>query len=115
MRRLTTDKEAKDMSMIELAFNACYVKSGQVMYRDFKNELDIRDITKGLLKQYADIDISDYADEDFDDFMIDLLQDRFDGIAGLTALLYRQMWVTAELRERLKEYENAEAVGRLIK
>lgn len=106
MDRLTTGKAVSEMNMIELAYNSCYAKDRKAHIRDFKNNFDTRELTIKLLEKYADIPNEFTCDEDFDDFMLDSLQYGMDSIQGLIAVFYRNMWAMADLRERLKEYED---------
>lgn len=47
-------------------------------------------------------------DSDFDEYIYDCLQYGFDSFEGLIAIFYRNMWAMADLRERLKYYEDIE-------
>lgn len=115
MHRLTTDKAAGEMSMVELAYNACYVKDRWARYRDYEKDIDIRVLARGLLKQYADGDDDFTDDDDFANYMIDALQLGLDDAEGLIAVFFRNMWAMAGLREKLKEYEDLEEQGKLVK
>lgn len=106
MDRLTTDKAVSEMSMIELAYNSCYAKDRKAHIRDFENDFDARELAVRLLGKYADIPNEFTCNEDFDDFMWDSLQYGMDSIQGLIAVFYRSVWAMADLRERLKEYED---------
>lgn len=109
MERLTTNKNTSEMGMYELAMNNCYSKDGLARYRDFEKDVDARVLTRKLLKKYAE------GDDAFDEEMIDLLQYGTDTIEGLIALFYLNLWTKAELRERLKAYEDAEEQGLLLR
>lgn len=50
MKRLTTDKNVSEMSMTELAHNACYVKDGRARYRSYNVDIDAQDLARYLLK-----------------------------------------------------------------
>lgn len=115
MKRLTTDKDVSEMSMIELAYNSCYAKVGKARYRDFEDDFDARELTIKLLEKYADIPNEFTCDEDFDDFMMDSLQYGTDDMLGLIAVFYRNLWAMADLREWMKRYEDLEEQGRLLK
>ena len=115
MERLTSNKKVSDMSMFELAHNSCYYKDGVARYRDFENDIDARELTRHLLKDYADGDDAFVDEDDFDEEMLELLMYGTSTTEGLIALFYRNMWAMADLRERLKEYEDLEEQGRLIK
>jgi len=116
MTRLTTDKQASEMNMLELAHNCCYIGGDNcARYRDFDKDIDARDLARHLMehngywKNYGDSPITDKElidDETFDDTMIDILMYGEDDSEGLIALFYRNLWAMAELRERLKEYED---------
>lgn len=108
MKRLTTNKETLQMSMLELACNSCYAKDGKARYRDYETDIDARELARKLLKDFAQGDDGFTCDEDFDDYILDCLQDGFDSIEGLIAVFYRNLWAMAELRERLKRYEDLE-------
>lgn len=112
---MTVDKDVSEMGMFELAHNSCYAKDGKARYRDYDLDIDARELTRKLLKDHADGDDSFTDDEDFDDWMMDYLQDGMDSIEGLIALFYRNLWAMADLRERLAEYEDLEEQGKLLK
>ncbi len=106
MKRLTSDKKVKEMGMYELAHNSCYIKDGKAMYRDYDIEDDARELTRQLLIYHTDNDNAFTCDDDFDETMIDYLQYGMFNREGLIALLYRNMWAMADLREKLKAYED---------
>ena len=115
MERLTTNKPVDEMSMLELAYNSCYAKDGKAMYRDYDIDIDARELTEYLYKKYAEIEPSPTApDELFDDWMLDDLQKGMDSIEGVLALLYRNLWAMADMRERLKAYEDKQEQGLLV-
>lgn len=115
MERLTTNKDVSEMGMYELAHNSCYSKDGKARYRDFGTDIDARELAIKLLEEYADIPNEFTCDDDFDDFMLDSLQYGTDEMLGLIALFYRNLWAMANLYERLKEYEDLEEEGLLLK
>lgn len=115
MHRLTTDKVVSNMSMIELAHNACYAKDHKARYRNYDIDIDARKLARKLLVDLAGGDDAFTCDEDFDDWMCDYMSEGMDSIEGLIAVFYRNMWAMADLRERLKEYEDLEEQGKLIK
>lgn len=115
MERLTVNKNVSEMRMYELAHNCCYAKDGRARYRDYDLDIDARELTRKLLKDYADVDDAFADDEDFDEQMIDHMQYGMDSIEGLIALFYRNLWAMADLREWLKEYEDLEEQGLLLK
>lgn len=106
MKRLTLDKPVSEMGMFELAHNSCYIKDGKTRYRDYELDVDARAFTRKLLKDHAAGDDAFTCDEDFDEWMVDHLQDGTDSVEGLIALFYRNLWAMGELRERLKAYED---------
>lgn len=115
MKRLTTNKNVSEMGMSELAYNCCYIKDRKARYRDYDLDMDARELTRKLLKDYAEGDDAFKDDEDFDDQIIDYLQDGMNSMEGMIALLYRNLWAMADLRESLKKYEDLEEQGKLLK
>lgn len=115
MERLTSNKSVSEMGMYELAHNSCYAKDGKARVRDFENDFDAKKLAIKLLEKYADIPNEFTCDDDFDDFMLDSLQYGTDDIQGLIAVFYRNLWAMADLRERLKKYEDLEEEGKLLK
>jgi hypothetical protein len=116
MERLTTNKNVSDMGMVELALNCCYIaKDGSGRYRDYEIDIDERDFVRKLTTTF----VGEYLplqDESFDEEMMDNLGiDPFADVRGLIAIFYRNMWAMAELREKLKRYEDAEEQGLLLR
>ena len=115
MERLTTNKEKSEMGMYELAHNSCYCKDGVARYRDFENDIDARDLARELAWSLTDIELS-RDNECFDEEMLENLQyDITKEPIGLIALFYRNLWAMADLREKLKEYEDLEEQGLLLR
>lgn len=114
MKRLTTDKDVSQMSMVELAHNACYVKDRKARYRDYDMDMDARVLAIHLLADLAESDAAFESDEDMDGWMADYMQYGPDTIEGLIAAFYTNIWAAADLRERLKYYENLKEQGMLI-
>lgn len=115
MKRLTMDN-LEEMGMFSLAHNCCYIdENGNTRYRDFEIDIDARELAKGLLRELTEDVVSFESDEDFDDWMGCCIGE--DGICtprGLIATFYQNLWAMAELRERLKYYEDLEEQGRLL-
>ena len=112
MERLTTNKNVSDMGMVELALNCCYIaKDGSGRYRDYEIDMDERDFVRKLTTTLVGEDLP-LQDESFDEEMMDNLGiDPLADVRGLIAIFYRNMWAMAELREKLKRYEDAEEHG----
>ena len=108
MERLTSNKNVSDMSMIELAHNGCYVDNE-------RNAIDSRELVRNLVKDICDEDLTDLSDEEFDEYMNSMFSVEMDSTIGLLVVFYRNLWAMAELREKLKDYEDLEEQGRLIK
>lgn len=106
MERLTTNKDVSKMSMVELAHNSCYAKAHKVRYRDYDTDIDARELTIKLLDEFVNIPNEFTCDEDFDEFIVDAMQYGMHNILGMIAIFYRNLWAMADLRERLKEYED---------
>lgn len=114
MGRLTTDKKTSEMNMTELALNSCYVKEGEAWYRDYDTNIQAREFVRNLYKHYTGYKMP-REDEAFDEFLLDDLMIEPDEPAGLIAIFYRNLWAMAELREKLKKYEDAEEQGLLVR
>ena len=119
MERLTTDKPVKEMGMYKLAHNSCYIDEyGCARYRDFETDIDIRELARDIMLEFKILEIDDdemLSDEIFDETIRDYLQYGTKEYEGLVALFYRNLWAMAELRERLKRYEDLEEQGLLLK
>nr|DAQ50781.1 MAG TPA: hypothetical protein [Caudoviricetes sp.] len=116
MERLTTNKSVADMSMIELAHNSCYADDERnARYRDYDMEMDARDFARNLMVALAEDELP-LDDAEFDEEVLyNLMIDPFSDVRGLIALFYRNMWAMADLREKLKDYEDAEEQGLLLR
>ena len=116
MERLTTNKSVADMSMIELAHNSCYADDERnARYRDYNLDVDIRLLVRNLAKDICGEDFKDLSDEEVDEYMASMLSVGIDSTIGLLALFYRNLWAMADLREKLKYYEDAEDQGFLLR
>lgn len=116
MERLTSNKPTPDMNMFELAHNSCYAdEKRNARYRDCELDIDSRELVRSLVKDMCNEDLSDMSDEEFDEYMAEMLSVEVDSQIGLLALFYRNLWAMADLREKLKEYEDLEEYGRLVK
>lgn len=108
MKRLTTDKSVENMDMVELAHNCCYAKDRKAMYQDRAFDTDARSFARHVMKLQAGIELP-LDDEEFDERMHDFLwYDPATSVVGTVALLYRNLWAMADLRETLKAYEDLE-------
>ena len=116
MERLTTNKSVADMSMIELAHNSCYADDERnARYRDYEMEMDARDFARNLMVTLAEDELP-LDDAEFDEEVLyNLTIDPFLDVRGLIALFYRNMLAMADLREKLKDYEDAEEQGLLLR
>lgn len=115
MKRLTMDN-VEEMGMFSLVHNCCYIDENRnTRYRDFEIDIDARELAKGLLRELTEDVVSFESDEGFDDWMGCCIGE--DGICtqrGLIATFYQNLWAMAELREKLKYYEDLEEQGRLL-
>lgn len=115
MERLTSNKPVGEMNMVELAYNACYAKDRLARYRDFEMDMDARDFARNLMTTLTDDELP-LDDDNFDEEILEnLMYDPFLNVKGLIALFYRNLWTMADIRERLKEYEDAEEQGLLLR
>ena len=101
------------MGMYELAHNCCYIKDGLARYRDFEMDMDARDFARNLMTTLTDDELP-LDDDNFDEEILEnLIYDPFSDVKSLIALFYRNLWAMADLREKLKSYEDAEEQGLL--
>lgn len=116
MERLTTNKNVSEMGMFKLALNCCYItQDGNTRYRDYAKDIDARDFARVITENFAK-DVLPLKDESFDEEMMEnLMYDPLTDINALIAVFYRNMWAMAELREKLKRYEDAEEQGLLLR
>ena len=116
MKRLTSDKNTSDMSILELAYNSSYINhENDARFRNYDLDIDSRQLVRELAKDMCNEDFSDLSDEEFDEYMASMLSVEIDSTIGLLAVFYRNLWAMTDLREKLKEYEDSEEQGRLIK
>lgn len=103
VKRLTFD-DVNRCGMWDLAHNMCFAKDGEAWYRDFENEMSIRELVRVLAKKQG-VELPQ-DDESLDEEMCGNLVYIFDDLDGVFALLYQFAWAMADLRERLKYYED---------
>lgn len=115
MERLTSNKNVSDMSMTELAHNCCYAENRKARYRCYDMDIDAREFARALMHRYAGENMAT-KDEEFDEEITEYLADEpIERIGGLIAVFYSNLWAMANLRERLKYYEDLEEQGKLLK
>ena len=103
MNRLTKD-DVNEIGMLELSHNQVFVRNHEAWYRDYDMEMTARDLARAM---FARNGIECPADEgEFDEYMLELLQDGYETIDGMIAHYYNALWSMAEVRERLKAYED---------
>lgn len=110
MDRLTKSKTVKEMGLYELAHNCMFVRDGQTWYRDFQREIKLRDLIRKIIAGYkGNCDKRLEDDELLDGMLLENLQYPVeDGMDGLIAVFNMIAWALSDVREILKEYEDAE-------
>lgn len=69
--------------------------------------VSLNDWIRSLYRQHGDFkEIADYTDVEVEEMMSDMIFDGTETIDGLLATLYQVAWAFAEIREKLKEYED---------
>lgn len=115
MKRLTTNKPVEEMGLYELAHNCMFAKDGEAWHRDFDREISLRNMMREIYKAYfKDYDEQLDDDEILDTMFLENLQDPEEDLMGLISVFNMLAWSNADLRERLKHYEDLEEQGRLI-
>lgn len=116
MKRLTTDTPDGNL---ENALNLFFVRNGEAWVRGGGPYPDFPDITldeyiREAVKMLLGSALEELSDEDLHDVMAEWLFDGHESCNGLISTLYTAAWAFAEIRERLKLYEDMEARGCLI-
>ena len=112
MKRLTTDHPQGN---VETALNLFYVHDGEAWARGGGraprySDVRLYDFARRLICAHG---VEEFIEPDSDNTELgeqlhDALFDGPDTTEGLIALLYTTAWAFAELREKLKRYEDAE-------
>ncbi len=108
MKRLTM-KDVHAMNMTELALNQVSVENGQAWYllNPPEDACRIEDLIRKAAET-LDVELeAGMTDEDLGEVMLDWLQFGEKEPEGVLAIFYRALWAMAEVRERLKLYEDA--------
>ena len=111
MKRLTTDKPETNL---ESALNMSYAKDGEALVRGGGEEPEYKDFTlfdyiRAAIRNTSDENVSGVSNEDLAEvFYESWLFDGNTTTEGLIATLYTAAWAFAEIRERLKLYEDRE-------
>lgn len=109
MNRLTTDTPKDNL---ETALNLFYIKGYETWvrgggpgpeYADVSLFNFIRDVAKTYI---PDVELPE-DDDDLSNMMPEWLMDGIDSAEGIVALLYTAAWAYAELRHKLKQYEDS--------
>lgn len=108
MERLTISKITEETGAYELAHNCTFIRDGETWYRDFDNEIRLRDMMREIIKNHSQYDEQCDDDEILDEILFENLQYPADDIDGLIAVFSMLAWSHSDLRERLKAYENTE-------
>jgi hypothetical protein len=103
MERLTKEN-VKEMNMLELSHNQVFVRDGWAWYRDYDREVSAVSLVKEMFARNGIEYPTDQ--EEFGDYMLELLADGYETIDGMIAMIYRLIWSMADVREALKSYED---------
>lgn len=111
MERLTTDQP---MGIMQNCLNLFYAKDGEAWVRDgapgpLHKDVHLFDFIREAIRATVDEErtfVTDFSDEELGDVMVDYLEDGNTSVEGLIGTLYTAGWAFAEIRERLKAYED---------
>lgn len=107
MRRLTISKITEETGTYELAHNCTFIRDGETWYRDFDNEIRLRDMMRETIKNHSQYDEQYDDDEILDEILFEnLMHPAGNDIDGLIAVFNMLAWSHSDLRERLKAYED---------
>ena len=56
MERLTISKITEETGAYELAHNCTFIRDGETWYRDFDNEIRLRDMMREIIKNHSQYD-----------------------------------------------------------
>lgn len=117
MMRLTTNKPVIEMTLLELACNCVYAKDKYAYYRDYETDEPLIDFAMNLSEKLGGNITTARTDdvEAVDEELWDNLNYPLIDVNGLVAFTYRNLVAIGELRERLKEYEDLEDQGKILK
>lgn len=112
MLRLTTDMP---IGIMENCLNLFYAKDGEAWVRDgapgpLHKDVRLFDYTRNAIQATLDEDqtyIASFTDEELSETMVDWLSEGNSSGEGLIGTLYTAAWAFAEIRERLKLYEDS--------
>lgn len=107
MKRLTTDTP---QNLMETALNLFFAKDGEAWVRGGGTVADISlfDFTREAIKNLCkDSDGFAYLpDEEMGEILLDWAGDGYDSVESIIGTLYTAGWAFAEIRARLKQYED---------
>lgn len=109
MKRLTTDTPKDNL---EMALNLFYIKDHETWVRGYGPapeyaDVSLVDLTRDIVKTHIpDAELPEDNDN-LSNMMPEWLMDGFDSAEGIVALLYTAAWAYAELRHKLKQYEDS--------
>lgn len=107
MKRLTVEKPVREMDMMELAHNCMYSKKGWAWYRDFDNEKDLMELIREINVVIGGSELPE-NNTLLEEVLQENLQYSLSDKDGLIAFIYQSLWTKANLRERLKKYEDTD-------
>lgn len=108
MKRLTTDAPKTNL---EIALNLFYAKDGETWVRDMPySDISLFDFARKAVKKLCEgrEDFAYISNEELSEILFDWSGDGFDSVEGIVGMLYNAAWAFAELRTRLKMYEDRE-------
>lgn len=99
------------MNSCELKYDNLFLKNGKPWIRDLN--ISCKSLVRKIFVQNNIIPEDDFFKDDsyFEEYMFEILEGKsldsvLTSLEGLIAVLYREMCSKAELREKLKQYEN---------
>ena len=111
MKRLTTDNPENNL---QTALNLFYAKEGEAWVRGSGpdgQDITLNECIRQAIRQQIPCHlqgIADFGDAELSEVMCDWAMDGPESLEGWLGMLYTAGWVCAELRARLKEYEDSE-------
>lgn len=105
MGRMTKD-DVKKMTLYEQLLNSVFIKDNETWLKGEYGEISLNNLIRDVA--YSQKVQVPEDDEELASVMYEFLYHGPTTPEGLIALLYMQTWTHAEMRQKLKEYEDAE-------
>lgn len=106
MNKIIKSGSTKGWNTVELMLNHIFTKDHEAFYRDYDREISLLDLMREICSKHASpADANELDDDTLNEVLYDNLQFGTNELEGIFALYYFTAVGMAEVRERLKVYE----------